>query len=166
MDTPILVAVLLLGGLALIFAEVCTPSFGLLAVGAIVCFALGWYFAFTIHTVLGIVVVAASLVGLAAYLPWMMRVFPRTPFGRRLVLTRDNKDTSGGVPEAGNFARLLGAEGTATSTLRPTGTVEIEGQRIIASAESGMIPAGARVRVVRAGGMNVVVRATQEPAPA
>ena len=42
---------------------------------------------------------------------------------------------------------LIGSEGTAVSDLRPVGKVRIEGERLDALAESGMIEAGTPVVV-------------------
>ncbi len=53
---------------------------------------------------------------------------------------------------------LVGREGVAHSTLRPSGIVMIDGERLDAMAETGMIDEGKRVRVLRTQGYQVVVR--------
>lgn len=162
----LLIVVLLIGGLALVLAEICTPAFGMLAVGALVCFGVMVYKCFQVppQPWVGFASILVLLLGLPAYLVWLVRLFPRTPLGRRLMMRKIEPDTGGGVPESRTLKDLLGAEGVATGPLRPSGTVEIDGRRIVASAESGLIAAGTRVKVVKAGGMNVVVRALEEPA--
>lgn len=54
--------------------------------------------------------------------------------------------------------RLIGREGTAHTVLRPSGIVMIDGRRLDALAETGMIDQGRTVRVLRTQGYQVVVR--------
>ncbi|MBI4231501.1 MAG: NfeD family protein [Planctomycetes bacterium] len=55
---------------------------------------------------------------------------------------------------------LVGREGVVHSTLRPAGVVMIDGEKLDAMAEPGMIDEGKRVRVLRTQGYQVVVRET------
>lgn len=65
-------------------------------------------------------------------------------------------------PEAGytisDQHQLLGTQGVAKTTLRPTGKVEIAGSRYDARAESGYIDAGAAVEVVGQERFELIVR--------
>ena len=165
MSDVLVIVVLIVGGLALILAELCTPAFGTLAVGALVCFVLAVYYTFGLSAVLGLVLIVALLIGLPIYLMYLIRIFPHTPLGNRLALwkLKAGSGTGTGVPEAEDHADLMGAEGVAASVLRPSGVVTIEGRRIIATAETGFLPAGTRVRVITSTGMNVVVVAIEKP---
>lgn len=153
-----LIVVLIAGGLVLVLAELCTPSFGMLAVASLACFAYAVYKCFLIHPVLGFLAILVLLVGLPIYLMYLIRFFPKTPLGKRLALRKLKPDTGAGVPEAPRHQEWLGAEGVASSVLRPSGTVTIKGRRVVATAETGFLPAGARVRVVKSTGLNVIVR--------
>ena len=145
----------------LILAEVCTPAFGVLALTAVGCFVWAVYICFRTHSVLGFAVTAALLVGLPFYLAFLIRLLPKTPLGKRLALKKLRADPGAGVPPAEEHSDLIGAEGVTTSILRPSGTVEIRDRRLPATAETGFLPAGTRVRVVRSSGLNVVVRAIE-----
>jgi len=158
----VLVIILILGGMAMILAEICTPSFGVLALVAMACFVYAVITGLAISPVLGFVLVVMLLIGLPIYMGFLIRFFPKTPLGKRLAL-RDRKiDIGAGVPQAGEEAGLIGAEGVTITVLRPSGTVSINEHRIVATAETGFLPAGARVKVIKTTGMNVVVRAAEQ----
>lgn len=163
MDKFLLVGVLIVGGLGLILAEVCTPAFGVLALVAVGCFAWALYICFAAHPILGFVVLALLLAGLPFYLAFLLRLLPKTPLGKRLALKKLRADPGAGVPDADQHEDLIGAEGVATSVLRPSGTVTIGDRRLPATAETGFLSAGTPVRVVGSSGLNVIVRAIEEP---
>ena len=128
--------------------------------GAIACFALAVYYCFGVHPVLGIVVIVLLLTGLPIYLMYAIRLFPKTPLGKRLALRRPDPEAGAGdgVPEADEHPEWIGAEGVTMTVLRPSGTIRIGDKRIVATAEGELIPADTRVRVVKSTGLNVVVR--------
>ena len=100
-----------------------------------------------------------SLIGIVA----LAKYFPRLPGTRLLVLDGgevpiDQPHVAGRV--ATPSAVPVGAQGTAVTTLRPAGKASIDGQRVDVVTEGEMIDAGAVVRVVRADGNRIVVRAT------
>ncbi|MFW6154843.1 MAG: NfeD family protein [Planctomycetota bacterium] len=160
----LLIAVLVIGGMLLIFAEICTPSFGLLGVSAAVCLGAAVWKCFAISSVLGFIALAVLIVGLPIYLSLLVRLLPRLPVGRRLMLRKLEGTIGTGVPEAIEYETFIGAEGVASSTLRPSGVVTIKGRRLVATAESGFIPYNTPVRVIRSTGMNLVVRRIDPPA--
>ncbi|XOV77230.1 MAG: NfeD family protein [Phycisphaerales bacterium] len=53
---------------------------------------------------------------------------------------------------------MVGAEGTTSTTMRPVGSVKIDGVTIEGVSEVGMLDAGVRVRVTRVDGSTVKVR--------
>ncbi|MBN2584268.1 MAG: hypothetical protein JXL80_14495 [Planctomycetes bacterium] len=159
-----LVAVLILAGLALLAIELLTPMFGLFLgmglaslVGAVV-------LTFTnVSSAAGIIVALGLLVTVPVYLYLLPRTLPKLPFTARFFLAGAPTDTTGsGTPEAEGLKALVGKTGTAETVLRPSGAVRIDGRRLVATAESGMIDAGATVQVVRSSGMNLVVRVVQQ----
>jgi membrane-bound serine protease (ClpP class) len=88
----------------------------------------------------------------------LLRLMPRTPFGRRLIL-----DTGlgagheyGSAPESD--ARWLGKRGRTTSPLRPAGIADIEGARVDVVSEGELIEPGTPVEVTRVDGNRIVVR--------
>jgi membrane-bound serine protease (ClpP class) len=77
----------------------------------------------------------------------VLKFLPKTSIWNRLVLSADIHASAG---TAANAATQAGGEiGTVVSPLRPTGTIDIGGQRFEARCELGEIAAGVQVRVVR-----------------
>ena len=160
----LLIGVLVIGGLLLIFAEICTPSFGLLGVSAAVCLGAAVWKCFTISSVLGIIALAVMIVGLPIYLSLLVRLLPKLPIGRRLMLRKIEGAAGSGVPDADEYETFIGAEGVTSSTLRPSGIITVKGQRLVATAESGFLPDDTPIRVIGSTGMNLVVRRIDMPA--
>ncbi len=158
MDSIGIVIGLVVAGMVLFGLEILTPTFGVLAglaVGALV--GSVWVCYTRISPVGAIVLFVALVVIMPVYLAMLVKLLPKTPLGKRLFL-RKAKQPGTGVPEAAEHEALVGHTGTAETLLRPTGAVRIDGQRVIASAESGLIDKGATVKIVRAEGMTVIVR--------
>ncbi len=85
----------------------------------------------------------------------MLKVYPNTPVGRRLILgsSEDPEEAAARAVREREAARaaeaaLIGQEGEALTDMRPVGEVRIGGRRMEALAESGQISARQRVRVV------------------
>ena len=52
----------------------------------------------------------------------------------------------------------LGMEGITISELRPSGFIEIDGERVDALSEGNFIPKGTSVKVVKIEGSKIIVR--------
>lgn len=163
MDTTGLVVALIVAAMVFFFLEMLTPMFGLLAALGIAALAGAVWAAYSVHHVFGLVMLAGTIVWVPAYLVLLVRVLPKTPLGKHLFLQRARKGTGEAAPEAEKYESLVGAEGVAATLLRPSGAVKIDGERIIAIAEQGVIQKGTPVRVVGASSTNVIVRAADEP---
>jgi membrane-bound serine protease (ClpP class) len=108
-------------------------------------------------------VVLSLLLALAASLA-LLRVLPRLPFGRRLVLeTEMTAETGYASPPAGD-RRWLGQRGTAASPLRPAGLAHLAGERVDVVSDGEFIEAGAPLEVIRVDGNRIVVRRWHDPA--
>ena len=88
----------------------------------------------------------------------LMRVLPKLPFGRRLVLETEVDASHGYVSAPESDHRWLGRTGTAMSPLRPAGIAEIDGTRVDVVSEGGFIDAGTVIEVTRVDGNRIVVR--------
>ena len=99
----------------------------------------------------------SMLVALAAGM-LLVRYLPRLPFGRQLMLETE-LSAGGGYASAPERDRSwLGRVGRTTSSLRPAGIAEIDGERIDVVSEGEMIEAGTTVVVSRVDGNRIVVR--------
>lgn len=159
-----LVVALIIAAMVFFLLEILTPMFGVLAALGLAALGGAIWAAFYIDRVFGLVMLVLAIVWIPTYLTLVVRVLPRTPLGKRLFLQRARKAGGEAAPEAEKYESLIGAEGVAATLLRPSGAVRIDGQRIIAVAEQGVIQKGTPIRVVRAAGTNVIVRASEADA--
>jgi membrane-bound serine protease (ClpP class) len=156
--------VLLLGAMALIVAEICTPFIGLLGATAVGLAGLAVYLAWTVNAFFALVLGAACVVGLPIYTVLVVKRLPGSSLGRKLHLYRNEVPAGEGTPESASLVGLVGRKTTAETTLRPAGTIRVDGRRIVAQAESGMIEKGQEVTIIRAAGNRVIVRKSEQQA--
>jgi len=156
---PVLTAMLLVvGAMVLAFLEILTPSFGLLAVGAVGTLIGAIWMGFSYASWLGYLILALGVVLGPAYMAFLVRMLPKTPLGKRLFLAQAPDATGDGTPQAGTYSQMIGKTGIAATLLRPGGMVEVDAKRLTAQAETGMIEKGTPIVVVSADSMNVIVR--------
>ena len=155
--------ILLVSGLFLFGAEIFVPGGVLGVIGGLAILAaivtgfsafgpvLGGYIAFAILVLMGIAITL-----------WI-RLFPNSPFGRKMtVLT--NLKTSKGTQDG--LSDLVGKTGETLSALRPGGFALLDGKRIDVVTLGEMIAKGEPVVVTRVEGNRVVVRLNQQPTTA
>jgi len=160
----LLIVVLILAAMVLFVLEIVTPLFGLLGALALGAMAGAVWQAFGIHPVFGWTLAVILLVLTPVYLVLLVKWLPRTSLGRSVFLRVRGESRSGqGTPEAQKYAALVGRTGMAETILRPSGTVRIDRQRLIALSESGVIQKGRRVKVISAAGTNIIVREVGAP---
>jgi len=143
--------------LGILMLELLVPSGGLLGllcgvaiIGSITAF-------FRYDTTFGFV----SLLGYAILTPVVIifgfKLWIQSPLARRMVLGGDaGSADADGVPDSvglvgpgrqAQLRELIGAEGITITALRPVGVVKINGQRVDAMAESGILEANTPVVV-------------------
>lgn len=161
--------VLLCASMLLLFLELFVPSGGLIGILAGVA-AIGSVVAFYQYdTTWGLVTTAVYLVlgpiiGIFGFKLWL-----NSPLAKGMILGGDELgDDDDDSPMSDAHARqerlaqlrqLIGAQGTTVTPLRPVGTVKINGQRIDAMAESGVIDSGTPVVVTDVYDNQIKVRA-------
>jgi membrane-bound serine protease (ClpP class) len=157
-----LLVILLAAGLVMIGAEIFVPG-GILGILGAVSLAGAIAVAFSMSAGWGLYVAlgVAVLVGVTVVL-WI-RLFPRSPIGRRMTLSDDGRSFKSYDDGLGS---MVGAEGVALSELRPAGFAMIGNQKTDVVSEGGMIAKGQKVRVIKVSGGRIVVRAVdEEPKP-
>lgn len=155
-------------GVLLLMAEIFViPGFGvagitglLLIVGSL--FAalvgnVGLQFPDTHELATAILTMAVTLVLLIVLMFSLGRYLPKSERFSQLVLSPELSSISGYV-SADTVETLKGKAGRALTPLRPSGTAEIEGERVDVIAASEFIPAGTDIEVVRVRGSRVEVR--------
>lgn len=90
-----------------------------------------------------------------------IKFLPSTSLWGKLVLSAEVTGTSAGAPSPGRSGVAAGDVGVVVSPLRPTGTVEIGGQRLEARSEIGELAAGTRIRVVRRADFVLIVESLE-----
>ena len=162
--------------LGLLFLELLVPSGGLLGVLCGVA-AIGSVVAFFQHdTVIGIAALLAYALLTPILLVFVFKVWIHSPLARRMVLGGKEAAESDGEADsvrAAEWARLkrmeelrqlIGAEGVTITALRPIGFAKINGQRLDAMAETGIIEAETPVVVTDVYDNQIKVRPRTPPA--
>jgi membrane-bound serine protease (ClpP class) len=140
--SPVTWSILLfVSGIVVLLAELLLPTHGLLGVIGAGMVIGSVCMTFFVNQWAGVV----SLLILAAAAPfvcmWIVKIWPKTFVGRRLVLTSPPDKPQTLVVQIGQLGATL-------SELRPMGMCEFSGQRVEASSEFGTIPPGTQVKVV------------------
>jgi membrane-bound serine protease (ClpP class) len=107
-------------------------------------------------------VVLSLLLALAASLA-LLRVLPRLPWGRRLILETELLAGVGGASAPEHDRRWLGKSGTAVTPLRPAGLASLDGERVDVVSEGAFIEAGQAIDVIRVDSNRIVVRQSRAP---
>ncbi len=107
--------------------------------------------------------VAISLLIALAISLVLLRVFPRLPFGKRLVLDKELGAEEGYESTPASDRQWLGQKGLAGSDLHPSGIAHFNGQRVDVVSEGEFIQAGRWIEVVHVDGNRIVVRPCSEP---
>ena len=160
-----LVIVLFLIAMTLVIAEVMFPSFGVLGLLAATAFLFAVLKAFEVGSHAGLAAVAATIVSIPGSIWLGFVLLKHSPVGNRLLLSGPPPRTMTSLgPERERLKSVVGRAGTAVSPLRPTGSIDIDGERIDAVTEGAYIEAGCRVRVVRTELNQAVVVPDDDPA--
>ncbi len=151
--------ILAAGAMVILLLEFLIPSGGLLGllcglfgIGSIVAF-------FQYDTQFGV----AAVIGYAILTPIVLvfgfKLWINSPLARRMVLGGDVEGHSDGPPNTpgtsghartqrlSELQQLIGVEGVTITALRPVGVVKINGRRVDAMAESGILEANTPVVV-------------------
>ena len=155
-------------GVGLLVVEVfVTPGFGVFGIAGIVLALVALLIALVPNAGLDFpsdgeiaratTTLAAALVLLGLLAVSLGRMLPRSERLNRLVLAPE-LSASEGYTSADTLADLVGLTGTALTTLRPSGTIDVGGRRVDVVSEGPFVASGATVEVVRSRGAVVVVR--------
>lgn len=169
--TALVWGILLLGvAVVLVAVELFVPSGGLISVVAGVALVGSVAAFFTYDSAWGFAAAAVYLLLSPIAAVAIFKFWTHSRLGRRLVLGGEDEDfeadseTAAARSEEARRKRLaelnalVGLEGVTETALRPVGTVRIDGRRLDALAESGVIDAGAPVVVVSVYDNQVKVR--------
>ena len=138
-------------GLALVFAEMLIPGFGVFFFFFSVCL-LGT--AFLVAKVYGITAFLITVVLLVIAFALMIVLAKKSGFYNKVVL-RDKQEAQDF--DESTLQGLLGAEGVTQTTLRPYGVADFQGKMVDVCSNGDFIDRGKRVRVTHIQGKTVTV---------
>lgn len=138
-------------GLALVFAEMLIPGFGVFGILGSVCL-LGT--AFLVAKVYGITAFLITVVLLVIAFALMIVLAKKSGFYNKVVL-RDKQEVKDF--DESTLQGLLGAEGVTQTTLRPFGVADFQGKMVDVCSNGDFIDRGKRVRVTQIQGKTVTV---------
>ena len=104
-----------------------------------------------------VIQLSASLLFAFILIYILAKFLPKSSAFSRLVLSNEEKADQGFVSYPSE-KELLGLEGIALTTLRPSGSAEFNGQKYDVVADWEYIPKGNKVKVIRVEGIKVVVK--------
>lgn len=138
--------------------EIFIPSFGLLTLLAVGAFTWATVVLFQMGSTVGWI----GLVAATAIIPtfWVLtyKLFPNSAIGRAMFLKTHPRAVGDAIADKDRLQGLLGKTGKAISPLRPVGVCEIDGARVVCSAEVGFAAKGADIEVIQVQGNTVIVR--------
>lgn len=164
MDLWIWAIVLVVIGLALGLTELFIPSGGLIGFLSFCALLGAVILAFVEDPVIGLLVLAVSIIGLPTILVLGLRWWPHTPVGKKALLSVPDRDeVLPDDPKRRNLKNLVGRVGRAKSKMLLSGAVVIDGRTIDAVSDGLPIEPGQAVQVVAVHGVEVIVRPVDEP---
>ncbi len=154
------VVILFIMGILLLIIEAFVTGFGVLGAGGIVALAASILLS-AASTGEGLRNLIISIILAGIIIAISFRYLVKSNWLQNIILSyKEDKDLGYVGPKS--FMELVNKEGVALTTLRPSGTAEIEGERVDVVSEGGYVPRGARVRVVNIEGSRVIVRDIKE----
>ena len=159
---------LLMLSLALLTAEVFVPSGGFIAVlmllslaGSVFCAFQAWWES---NPTIWWSYVASVVLLLPAVLIGAFTVFPRTPYGRRVLLDAPApEEIEGYSKEQAELQQLVGQRGKTVTMHSPGGMISVGGRRYHAETRGMMLDPGELVEVVSVKGNRLVIRLADTP---
>ena len=154
-DPLYLSMILIAVGLTVIFLELFVPSAGVLGIFAAVCLIAGVVVAFTISLRTGAITLIITLFAVPVLLALMVKIWPRTPIGRRILIGRA-EDV---LPQGDHYEldHLVGQLGIAKTKMLPSGMVMVDGKKYDAFSSGLPIDAGQTIKIVAIKGNRIVV---------
>ncbi len=145
------------GGVAFILLDIFVfiSGFGIMA--GLVSMIGGLYLTFgadvTALWVLSAAIILAIIIGY-----FLIGHLSQSRLWKRLALTMSLTSANGYVSSYRDLERFKGKEGIATTVLRPSGKVQVEGEIIDAISEGTFIQPGEKVKILRVEGNHLVVK--------
>ena len=142
----------------MIFLELFVPSAGVLGLVAAICLISGIIVGFIDDVQTGFVVLLSILVMLPIMFAAMVKIWPHTPIGKRILIgpvAMEDVELQGEYYD--EIKSLKGRLGVAKTKMLPSGIVVVDGKKFDAVTDGLPIDEGETVKVISAKGNRVVV---------
>ena len=157
---PIIWSIILLSiGFVVVFLELFVPSAGLLGVLATILMVSGIIVAFFHSLYAGAIALLVTVVTIPVLLAFMVKIWPHTPLGRRILLGKMEADDVMPTSEQyTEFKSLIGQLGIAKTKMLPSGIVLINDRKYDALSDGFAIEAGQPIKVTAVKGARIIVQ--------
>lgn len=153
--------ILFVVGIILLALEVfVVPGFGFTGIGGIIAVGTSLYFMFPRPEVALSVLATVMILSLGGSII-MIKIFGGSRFWKNISLGESQTKDTGYVAHD-DKKDLQGQTGTTITPLRPTGTAEINGERMNVVSEGGFVDSGQKVEVIEVSGSRIVVKPIPE----
>lgn len=150
---------LLLVGLLIVFLELFIPSAGVLGILAAICLISAIIVAFLHSVTTGLIVLLVTLVAVPILLAIMVKIWPHTPIGRRVMIGKMKAEEV--MPQNEVYTEiknLVGQLGVAKTKMLPSGSVVINDRKYDALSDGFAIEAGQAIKVSAVKGNRILVQ--------
>ncbi|MHA0855792.1 NfeD family protein [Paenibacillus sp. CMAA1364] len=152
--------ILFIAGILFLVLELFIPSFGILgllgSISLIVGVVRAAYSTSHVALSLGIAIVCAIIAIIAVAM-----IFKKRGIWHRFILSDTLSKENGFIPTASKDT-LLGKEGISVTTLRPSGTILVDGERVDVVTEGQFIAVNTKIHIVKVEGSRIVVESVVE----
>ncbi len=150
------VLMIFLVGLILLLIEASIPGFGIPGIGGIICVVISIFMVSGSAFVAAISLFTSFLLTLITLI-LLLKYAPRNQHFNRIVLATQMK-TEQGYRASGQYHQYLGKQGVVVTHLRPSGTIDINGDILDVVSEGTFIEMGSRVEVIKVEGRRIIVK--------
>ncbi len=154
MNSILLPVILQIAGAVIIIAEIILPSGGLLSLLAAGTIGYSLYLVFAISQPAGFLFAAADVIILPILVVFGLKMLAKSPATLRDELSSEDGVTS----QSPELEKYLGAKGTTSSDLRPSGTAVINNKRLDVVSRGNYIDKDTPVVVCSVTGNQIVVK--------
>jgi membrane-bound serine protease (ClpP class) len=155
--------ILFLVGFSLLLAEIfLIPGFGLTGISGIIAILTSIFLTFgnIIQAVYSILIALGfTIVGFFL----LIRYIPATRTWRKFILFTKQEKELGYTVGIKNSKRLIGKEGIAITPLRPSGMVEVNGEKLNAITRGEYVDSNTKIKIISVEGNKIVVEAVDVP---
>jgi membrane-bound serine protease (ClpP class) len=160
MDPLFWACILIALGFCVVVLELFLPSAGMLGVLAAALIIAGIVLAFMSNFRTGGIVLLVTVLALPIVLIAMLKVWPHTPIGRRILL--DERKPEQLLPASLYSSELIGQLGIAKTKMLPSGIVLVNHQKLDAVSHGFAIEPGQPIKIINVSGNHIYVEPYEE----